>query len=148
MPPDRAMTAEKALAATWFERNLTVERFFAEQRDRFLLGKPLWVTETAEAACGGDPLASQFADSLRLLDQLGSLAQSGVKSVMINALAASDYGLIDGDTLEPRPDYWAAVIWKRTKGSRSCGRLKVLRVDYVPTRNAPETGRALSPSSF
>jgi hypothetical protein len=33
---------------------------------------------------------------------------------MHNTLAASDYGLIDGDTLEPKPDYWAALLWNRT----------------------------------
>jgi heparanase 1 len=33
---------------------------------------------------------------------------------MHNTLASSDYGLLNEDTLEPRPDYWAAVLWKRT----------------------------------
>lgn len=35
---------------------------------------------------------------------------------MHNTLAASDYGLIDQDTLVPRPNYWAAVLWKRIMG--------------------------------
>ena len=33
---------------------------------------------------------------------------------MHNTLAASDYALIDQDTMQPRPNYWAAVLWQRT----------------------------------
>jgi hypothetical protein len=36
---------------------------------------------------------------------------------MHNTLAASDYGLLNEDSLEPRPDYWAALLWKRTMGA-------------------------------
>jgi hypothetical protein len=82
-------------------------------------GKPLWLTETGEAACGGDTWASEFVDSFRLLDQFGSLAQKSVKSIMVNTLASSDYGLLDEDTLEPRPNYWAILLWKRTMGTRA-----------------------------
>ena len=73
----------------------------------------MWLNETAEAACGGDALAAQFVDTFRFLNQLGTLAQKGVKVVMHNTLAASDYGLVDESTLEPRPDYWAGVLWKQ-----------------------------------
>jgi len=34
-----------------------------------------------------------------------------------NTLAASDYALIDDQTLEPRPSYWAAVLWRRLMGT-------------------------------
>ena len=44
------------------------------------------------------------------------LDKRGVKVVLHNTLAASDYGLLDPDTLTPRPNYWAAVMWKRTMG--------------------------------
>jgi len=77
----------------------------------------MWLTETAEAACGGDQFAGQFVDTFRYLNQLGALAQKEVKVVMHNTLAASDYGLLNEDSLEPRPDYWAALLWKRTMGA-------------------------------
>jgi hypothetical protein len=35
---------------------------------------------------------------------------------MHNTLASSDYGLLDEKTYEPRPDYWAALLWKRLMG--------------------------------
>jgi hypothetical protein len=36
---------------------------------------------------------------------------------MHNTLASSDYGLLEEDTLEPRPNYWAAILWNRTMGA-------------------------------
>jgi heparanase 1 len=109
----------KALDAEYLNRGLGVERFYAKLRDKFLPGKDLWLTETGEASCGGDTWASEFLDSFRLLDQFGSLAQRSVKTIMYNTLASSDYGMIDEETYEPRPNYWAALLWKRTMGTRS-----------------------------
>ncbi len=77
----------------------------------------MWLNETAEAACGGDPFAGQFADTFRFLNQLGTLAQKGVQVVMHNTLAASDYSLVTHDTLQPKPNFWAAVLWKKTMGT-------------------------------
>jgi heparanase 1 len=113
------MDVNDALNSDYLDRSLTVVEFYEKLRDQFLSGKPLWLTETGEASCGGDTWASEFVDSFRLLDQLGSLAQHSVKSVMINTLASSDYGLIDEDTYVPRPNYWAALLWTRTMGTRS-----------------------------
>lgn len=111
------MTADQALSPEWLERTDTVEAFYAKLRDQYLPGKPMWLTETGEAACGGDRFASQFADTFRFLNQLGTLAQRGVQVVMRNTLASSDYGLLDQHTFDPRPDYWAALLWKRTMGT-------------------------------
>jgi heparanase len=109
----------KILTPEWFDRNKMVEAFYGKLRDTYLPGKDLWLTETGEASCGGDTWAAEFADSFRLLDQLGSLAQKSVKAVMFNTLASSDYGLVDERGLNPRPNYWAALLWKRTMGTRS-----------------------------
>ncbi len=110
------MTADQALTAEWLDRTDSAEKFYADLRDKYLPGKPLWLTETAEAACGGDAFAAQFVDVFRYLNQLGSLAQKGVQVVMHNTLAASDYGLLNEDTLDPRPDFWAGLLWKHTMG--------------------------------
>lgn len=110
------ITVDQALTTEWLDRTDTVESYYAGIRDQFLPGKPLWLTETAEAACGGDPLAAQFVDTFRFLNQLGTLAQRGVQVVMRNTLSASDYGLLDEQTLDLRPDYWAALLWKRLMG--------------------------------
>ncbi len=110
------MEIGQALSADWLDRTDTVEAFYAGLRDRYLPGKKLWLNETGEAACGGDPFAAQFADTFRFLNQLGTLAQKGVQVVMRNTLDASDYGLLAEGTFEPRPDYWAALLWKRFMG--------------------------------
>lgn len=120
-------TANDALTAEWLDRASTVEAFYAKLRDTYLPDKPLWLTETGQTACGGDKWAAEFFDSFRFLDQLGALAQQSVKIVMHNTLAASDYGLLDEETLEPRPNYWAALLWKRTMGNR------VLNPEIAPT---------------
>jgi heparanase len=36
---------------------------------------------------------------------------------MHNTLASSDYGLLDQNTSEPRPNYWAALLWRKLMGT-------------------------------
>jgi len=36
---------------------------------------------------------------------------------MHNTLAASDYGLLDQNTFEPRPNYWASLLWHKLMGT-------------------------------
>ena len=117
MVPGAGTTPEDALSEQWLARTGRVEAFYAGLRDRFAPGKPLWLTETGETACGGDPWASDFIDTFRYLNQLGTLAKRGVQVVMHNTLNASDYALIDESTLNPRPNYWAAVLWRRLRGT-------------------------------
>lgn len=110
-------TPETALTDDWLSRTNRDEAFYAALRNRFAPGKPLWLTETGETACGGNPWAADFIDSFRYLNQLGSLAKRGVQVVMHNTLAASDYALIDEATLIPRPNYWSAVLWRKMMGT-------------------------------
>jgi heparanase 1 len=110
-------TAEAALSADWLARTDVAEAYYAGLRDKFAPGKPLWITETADAACGGDPWAKTFLDSFRYLNQLGTMARHGVRVVMHNTLDASDYGLLDETTYEPRPNYWSALLWRRLMGT-------------------------------
>jgi hypothetical protein len=110
-------TADAALTADWLSRTDTVETFYQGLRDRFEPGMPLWVTETADAACGGNPWSSTFLDSFRYLNQLGSLSKSGVQVVIHNTLASSDYGLLDENSFSPRPNYWAALLWRKLMGT-------------------------------
>lgn len=110
-------TAAAALSQDWLSRPEKIGAFYAGLRDRFEPGKSLWITETAEAACGGNPWASTFLDTFRYLVEHASLAQHGVTVIMHNTLASSDYGLLDENTLAPRPDYWAALLWRRLMGA-------------------------------
>jgi heparanase len=110
-------TLDMALSEGWLARTGQSRAVYAAIRDRFEPGKPLWLTEVGDAACGGNPWAKTFADSFRYLDQLGRLAKGGVQAVMHNTLAISDYGLIDEVSLLPRPNYWSALLWRRLMGT-------------------------------
>jgi heparanase len=115
--PAVGTTAAAALSEEWLSRPDAVYDYYAGLRDRFEPGKRIWLTETADTGCGGNPWASTFLDTFRYLDQHGRLARKGVQIIAHNTLAASDYGLLDENTLEPRPNYWAALLWRKLMGA-------------------------------
>lgn len=110
-------SADVALGEAWLSRTEKDNDYYAKLRDEYAPGKPIWLTETAQAACGGSPWAATWRDTFRYLDQQGRLAALGVSVVAHNTLAASDYALIDGDSMEPRPSYWGALLWRRLMGT-------------------------------
>ena len=117
-PGASGTTPEDALSEEWLARTgRDASRFYRSLRDEFEPGKPIWLTETADAACGGNPWASSFLDTFRYLDQLGRLAKQGVQVVAHNTLAASDYGLLDEHDFTPKPNYWGALLWRRLMGT-------------------------------
>ena len=121
---------EDALKPEWLDRTLSNFDLYRDLRDRYEPGKPLWLTETAQAGCGGSPWAATFLDAFRYLNQNALLASKGVQVVIHNTLSASDYALLDEGTLEPRPNYWAAVLWRRLMGT-------------VVLQSPPEAGESL-----
>jgi heparanase len=110
-------TAAAALSEDWLSRPEKIDEYYASLRNRFEAGKPLWITETADAACGGNPWASTFLDTFRYLIEHASLARRGVRVIMHNTLTASDYGLLDQNTFNPRANYWASVLWHKLMGT-------------------------------
>jgi heparanase len=110
-------TPEAALSEDWLSRTDATLAFYRSLRDEFEPGRPMWLTEVADAACGGNPWASSFLDTFRYLDQLGRLARQGVQMVAHNTLVASDYGLLDEGDLTPKPKYWGALLWRKLMGT-------------------------------
>lgn len=110
-----------ALNPAWLARTDETFAYHKVLRDQHAPKAPMWVTETAQAACGGSPWAATFADTPRYVDQLGRLARAGVAAVFHNTLAASDYALLDERTFTPRPSYWAALLWGRLMGTKVLG---------------------------
>jgi len=111
-------TPEAALSEDWLSRTDATLAFYRSLRDEFEPGKPMWLTEVADAACGGNPWASSFLDTFRYLYQLGRLARQGVQMVAHNTLVASDYGLLDEADFTPKPKYWGALLWRKLMGTR------------------------------
>jgi heparanase 1 len=99
-------------AAYWASR-------LRDWRDRYAPGKPIWLGETGNAQFGGEPgLSDRYLAGLWWLDELGLMARSGVSVVVRQCLAGMDYGLLDGASFEPRPDYWNSLLWKRLMGPK------------------------------
>jgi hypothetical protein len=109
-------TAEAALSEEWLSRADRSYNFYSRLFNQFEPGTPIWITEIADAASGGNPWANTFLDTFRYLDQHGRLARDGVSVVFHNTLASSEYGLLDQNTFAPRPNYWAALLWRRLMG--------------------------------
>ena len=115
--PQTQTTADAALSEQWLAKTDETLAFYRTLRDKFEPGKPFWNTETADTACGGNPWGGTFLDTFRYLDQLGRLAKQEVRVVAHNTLVASDYGLLEEKTFTPKPNYWAALLWRRLMGT-------------------------------
>jgi hypothetical protein len=117
----RCMGGQKpamALTNEWLSKTEKGLEFYQNARDKYMPNVPIWNTETAETACGGNPMAATYIDTFRYLEQLGRLAKKGVQVVMHNTLARSEYALLDHDTHNPRPNYWAALLWNKFMGTQ------------------------------
>lgn len=78
-----------------------------------------WLDETSNAQCGGAPgISDRFVSSLWWLDELGKMARRGTPVVVRQSLTGADYGLLSEPTLDPRPDYFATVLWRKLMGAR------------------------------
>ncbi len=85
-------TADAALSKQWLARPDSIYAYYIELRDRFEPGKAVWITETADAACGGNPWAATFLDSFRYLDQLGRLSDRDCVRLVLMASNATPPG--------------------------------------------------------
>lgn len=112
------LSPKDAISPEWLSRTELGLEYYENARDTFLPNAPIWLTETAEAACGGNPWAATYIDTFRYLEQLGRLAQKGAKVVMHNTLAVSEYALLEQYTFNPRPNYWAALLWGKFMGTK------------------------------
>lgn len=85
-------------------------------RDQYMPGAEMWVTESGDAGGGGDTWASTYLDVLRTLNELGSFCTLTNGVIFHNTLASSDYGFLQHGTFDPRPNYFAVLLWTRLMG--------------------------------
>ena len=90
---------------------------YAPLRDKYVPGGQMWVTESGDAGGGGNTWASTYLDVLRTLNELGSFAAITDGVIFHNTLASSDYGFLKHGTFEPRPNYFAVLLWNKLMGS-------------------------------
>lgn len=98
-------------------------RIYASLRDQYVPGSQLWVTESGDAGGGGDTWASTYLDVFRTLNELGSFPTISDGVIFHNTLASSDYGFLKRGTFEPRPNYFAVLLWNTLMGTTvyDCG---------------------------
>lgn len=86
-------------------------------RDRYCPGGQMWVTEAGDAGGGGTTWASTYLDVLRTLNEFGGFAAVSDGVIFHNTLASSDYGYLHHGSFDPRPSYFAALLWNRLMGT-------------------------------
>ena len=86
-------------------------------RDKYVPGAEMWVTESGDAGGGGDTWASTYLDVLRTLNELGSFCTITDGVIFHNTLASSDYGFLQHGSFDPRPNYFAVLLWTRLMGN-------------------------------
>ena len=92
-------------------------RQYVARRDKYVPGGQMWVTESGDAGCGGNTWASTFVDVFRTLNELGDFCTVTDGVIFHNTLASSDYGYQKHSTFEPRPNYFAVLLWSRLMGN-------------------------------
>lgn len=79
----------------------------------------LWLGAAGHARCGGEPgLSDRFVASLWWVDLIGRAAAQGHQVVVRDSLVGGDDGLLDQATLDPNPDYWATLLFKKLMNGR------------------------------
>ena len=114
--PSGHWLAEEANSEAYLAVAANNARAYVPLRDQFCPGGQMWVTESGDAGGGGDTWASTYLDVLRTLNEAGSFSAVTDGIIFHNTLAASDYAYLDRVTHEPRPNYFAVLLWIRLMG--------------------------------
>ena len=91
-------------------------RQYTARRDKYVPGGQMWVTESGDAGCGGNTWASTYVDVPRTLNELGEFCTVTDGVIFHNTLASSDYGYLKHGSFDPRPNYFAVLLWNRLMG--------------------------------
>lgn len=117
MPSGHWLAAE-ALSEPYLNTAVNFTRTYLPLRDKYCPGAEIWVTESGDAGGGGDTWASTYLDVFRTLNELGGFAALTNGVIFHNTLASSDYGFLAREVFDPRPNYFAVLLWNRLMGTR------------------------------
>ncbi len=115
--PSGHWTADEALSEEYLAVSSDFAKTYAPLRDKYCPGGEMWVTESGDAGGGGDTWASTFLDVFRTLNELGSFSEITKGVIFHNTLASSDYGYLSRQVFDPRPNYFAVLLWNRLMGT-------------------------------
>lgn len=117
MLPDAHWDGSEAHTDEYLAVAASNAKTYAPLRDKYVPDGPMWVTESGDAGGGGDTWASTYLDVLRTLNELGSFSVMTDGVIFHNTLASSDYGFLQHGTFEPRPNYFAVLLWNTLMGT-------------------------------
>ena len=117
LAPGSFTPAEGALSEKYLGMAGLCARCFGPYRDKYCPGGEMWVTESGDAGAGGHTWASTYLEVPRELNEFGDFSTVTNGVIFHNTLASSDYGYLKHGTYEPRPSYFAALLWKRLMGN-------------------------------
>lgn len=109
--PDRTLSENYLAVVPGTAQNMIADR------EKYCPGAQMWVTEAGDAGGGGNTWASTFMDVFRTLNELGSFPTITDGVIFHNTLASSDYGFLEHGTFEPRPNYFAVLLWTKLMGT-------------------------------
>lgn len=98
--------------AQWAKKLTILKNMYNSQAE-------IWIGEIGNALCGGQPgISDTFESSLWWTDVLGSMAKHGQKVIVRQDLVGANYSLLDEKTLDPLPDFWVSLLWKKLMGTK------------------------------
>ena len=115
--PNAHWDAQEANSEAYLETAMNFARTYVPLRDKYVPGGEIWVTESGDAGGGGDTWASTYLDVFRTLNELGGFATLTNGVIFHNTLASSDYGFLAREVFDPRPNYFAVLLWNRLMGT-------------------------------
>ena len=108
---------KKAASEAYLEAAPYTAKANVPYRDEYAPGAEMWVTESGDAGGGGCEWASTYLDVFRTLNELGTFPTITDGVIFHNTIASSDYGWLKHGTFEPRPNYFAVLLWSRLMGT-------------------------------
>ena len=116
MSPTMFMPASEATSEKYLAMAGNCAKAYIPYRDEYCTRGELWVTESGDAGAGGHTWGSTYLEVHRTLNEFGSFATITPGVIFHNTLASSDYGYLQHGTFEPRPSYFAVLLWNKLMG--------------------------------
>ena len=142
--PSAHWQREEAASEAFLVAALNFCRTYRPFRDKYVPGGEMWVTESGDAGGGGDTWASTYLDVIRTLNELGGFASLTNGVIFHNTLASSDYGYLARQVFDPRPNYFAVLLWNRLMGTTAYDSGEPIREGahvYVHSRKDGKEGK-------
>lgn len=115
--PDNHWNPNRTLSEDYLAVVPNAAKSMTSERDKYCPGSQMWVTEAGDAGGGGNTWASTYMDVFRTLNELGVFPTITDGIIFHNTLASSDYGFLQHGTFEPRPNYFAVLLWAKLMGT-------------------------------